>query len=189
MKNVLTDQADVTVKHDCRKFLLAGAIVTAASLLPQVAFAAQPNQPQNRVDEVGVNDGEPHQKKSENYSATQQALISLSQQKWRWMADKNVRPLADLFDDASVFVHMGGTWGKEQELKVIESGNIHYKKADIHKTSVNIINDTAILLSHITLLAVVGGNEVTNNFMVTEVYVEKENGWKIGSLSFTKLNY
>jgi hypothetical protein len=36
------------------------------------------------------------------------------------------------------------------------------------------------------LLAVVGGNEVTNPFMVTEVYVQ-ENGWKLASLSFTRL--
>ena len=43
------------------------------------------------------------------------------------------------------------------------------------KLQCNIIGNTAILLNRITLLAVVGGNEVTNPFMVTEVYV-KENG-------------
>ncbi len=34
---------------------------------------------------------------------------------------------------------MGGTWGKEQELEIIKSGGIHYKHADIHEVSVNII--------------------------------------------------
>ncbi len=53
--------------------------------------------------------------------------------------------------------------------------------------SVNIIGNTAILLNRITLLAVVGGNEVTNPFMVTEVYVQQGGTWKLGSLSFTKL--
>jgi hypothetical protein len=62
----------------------------------------------------------------------------------------------------AVFVHMGGTMSKDQELDVIRSGRIHYKKADIHEVSVNIIGTTAILLNRITLLAVVGGNEVTN---------------------------
>jgi len=37
------------------------------------------------------------------------------------------------------------------------------------------------------LIAVVGGNEVTNNFMVTEVYVKEGDNWKMGSMSFTKL--
>ncbi len=54
---------------------------------------------------------------------------------------------------------MGGSWGKEQELEIIKSGGIHYKQADIHEVSVNIIGATAILLSKITLLAVVGGND------------------------------
>jgi hypothetical protein len=114
-------------------------------------------------------------------------IISLSKQKWEWMADKNVDKLTPLFDDKSVFVHMGGSWGKAQEINVIKSGGIHYKKADVHEVSVNIIGNTAILLNRITLLAVVGGNEVTNPFIVTEVYVKVNDNWKLGSLSFTKL--
>jgi len=120
-------------------------------------------------------------------SATEQEVIKLSKEKWQWMADKNVDKLKDLFDEKSVFVHMGGSWGKQRELEVIGSGGIHYKKADIHETSVNIIGNTAILLNRITLLAVVGRNEVTNPFMVTEVYVKENAGWKLGSLSFTRL--
>ena len=120
-------------------------------------------------------------------SATEQEVIKLSKEKWQWMADKNVDKLKDLFDEKSVFVHMGGSWGKQRELEVIGSGGIHYKKADIHETSVNIIGNTAILLNRITLLAVVGGNEVTNPFMVTEIYVKENAGWKLGSLSFTRL--
>ena len=82
---------------------------------------------------------------------------------------------------------MGGSWGKEQELEIIKSGRIHYKQTDIHEVSVNIIGATAILLNRITLLAVVGGNDVTNPFMVTEVYVQQEMHWKLASLSFTQL--
>lgn len=120
-------------------------------------------------------------------TAVEEEVIQLSNQKWQWMADKDVDKLTPLFDDKSVFVHMGGSWGKTQEINVIKSGGIHYKKADIHEVSVNIIGDTAILLSKITLLAVVGGNEVTNPFIVTEVYIKDHNSWKLGSLSFTKL--
>ena len=117
----------------------------------------------------------------------EQEVIQLSKQKWQWMADKDVDKLTPLFDDKSVFVHMGGSWGKKQEIDIIKSGGIHYKKADIHEVSVNVIGNTAILLNKITLLAVVGGNEVTNPFIVTEVYVKENETWKLGSLSFTKL--
>ena len=116
----------------------------------------------------------------------EQEIINLSKQKWLWMADKNADSLDALFDEKSVFVHMGGSWGKTPELNVIKSGGIHYKKADIHSVSVNIIGNTAILLNNITLLAVVGGNEVTNPFIVTEVYIKENGKWTLGSLSFTK---
>jgi hypothetical protein len=120
-------------------------------------------------------------------TTSEQEMIQLSKNKWQWMADKDVDKLTPLFDDKSVFVHMGGSWGKKQEIDIIKSGGIHYKKADIHEVSVNIIGNTAILLNNITLLAVVGGNEVTNPFIVTEVYIKENEGWKLGSLSFTKL--
>ncbi len=117
----------------------------------------------------------------------EQEIIQLSKDKWQWMADKEANKLENLFHEKAVFVHMGGSWGKEQEVNIIEGGMIHYKKADIHEVSVNIIGETAILLNRITLLAVVGGNEVTNPFQVTEVYVKQNGAWKLGSLSFTKL--
>ena len=117
----------------------------------------------------------------------EQEIINLSKEKWQWMADKNVDTLDNLFHEKAVFVHMGGAWGKDQELNVIKTGGIHYKKADIHEVSVNIFGTTAILLNRITLLAVVGGNEVTNPFMVTEVYVQQSGIWKLASLSFTRL--
>jgi hypothetical protein len=103
------------------------------------------------------------------------------------MSECNAEALDALFHEKSMFVHMGGSWGKEQELQIIASRGIHYKKADVHEVSVNIIGATAVLLNRITLLAVVGGNEVTNPFMVTEVYVQQEGDWKLASLSFTKL--
>ena len=120
-------------------------------------------------------------------SNAEQEIKELSQQKWQWMADKNVDTLANLFHEKAEFVHMGGSWGKDQELNIIKNGGIWYKQADVHEVSVNMIGNTAILLNRIDLLAEVGGNEVTNPFEVTEVYVKQDGAWKLGSLSFTKL--
>ncbi len=117
----------------------------------------------------------------------EQEVIELSKEKWNWMSELNMETLDALFHEKSVFVHMGGSWGKEREIEIIKNGGIHYKRADIHEVSVNIIGATAVLLNRVTLLAVVGGNEVTNPFMVTEVYVQQNGDWKLASLSFTKL--
>ena len=122
-----------------------------------------------------------------NPTAEQQEIINLSKQKWNWMADKNVDSLNRVFDDKCMFIHMGGTWGKIQELATIKDGGIWYKKAEVYAVIVNIIGNTAILLNDIDLVAEVGGREVTNPFMVTEVYIKQNGKWKIGSLTFSHL--
>ncbi len=122
-----------------------------------------------------------------NNTPEQQEVINLSKQKWEWMADKNVDSLNVLFDDKAMFIHMGGSWGKSQELATIKSGGIWYKKAEVYSVVVNMFGNTAILLNDIDLVAEVGGHEVTNPFMVTEVYIKEDGKWKMGSLTFSHL--
>ena len=117
----------------------------------------------------------------------EQEILDLAKTKWTWMSDKNVESLNGLFDEKCVFVHMGGSWGKTQELNTIKGGGIWYKKAEVYGASVNIFGNTAILLNDIDLQAVVGGNEVTHAFMVTEVYIKENGKWKMGSLTFSTL--
>ena len=120
-------------------------------------------------------------------ASSQQELLTLSREKWRWMSERKVDTLATLFADEAVFVHMGGAMSRTQELDVIRSGMIHYKQADISAASVRFVDNTAIVLNTIRLTAVVGGNEVVNPFEVTEVYVRQGGRWKLASLSFTRL--
>lgn len=117
----------------------------------------------------------------------EQELFDLSKTKWNWMAERNTDSLNKLFSDKAVFVHMGATMTKEQELNVIKEGHIQYKKAEIQENSVQFIENTAVLLNKIKLTAIVGGNEVINPFVVTEVYVRYDATWKLLSMSFTKL--
>ena len=117
----------------------------------------------------------------------EQEILSLSREKWRWMSERKADTLAALFHEEAVFVHMGGTMSKSQELDVISTGRIHYKDVEIQEASVRFVGTTAIVLNRIRLVAVVGGNEVTNPFVVTEVYVRQNGTWTLGSLSFTRL--
>ncbi len=117
----------------------------------------------------------------------EQELLDLSKNKWTWMADKKTDELNSLFTEKCVFVHMGGSWGKTQELNTIKGGFIWYKQAEVYGASVNVFGNTAILLNDIDLLAVVGGNEVVHAFMVTEVYLKEDGKWKMGSLTFSTL--
>ena len=115
-------------------------------------------------------------------------IKELSKQKWQWMADKNVDKLALLFHDKSKFVHMSGSWKKDRELEIIKSGSIWYKNADVHDVAVEVFgDDTAVLWNRITLTAHVRGNDVENEFTVTEFYQKEGNDWKLLDLTFSSV--
>ncbi|MDX2045857.1 MAG: nuclear transport factor 2 family protein [Chitinophagaceae bacterium] len=122
-----------------------------------------------------------------NYTKAEQEIINLSKTKWQWMADKNVDKLAPLFHDKSKFVHMSGTWKKVEELDIIKTGSIWYRKADVHDVAVEIVDDVAIAWSRITLTANVRGNDVVTQFTVTEVYKKHGNDWKLLALTFSSV--
>ena len=163
----------VTPTSTGRRRVLLAVAGLAAALLTCLAAGA-------RAQEAGQPKGGGAETKAE------QEVLALSKDKWGWMSERNVDALEKLFHEKAVFVHMGGTMSRAQELDVIRSGSIQYKKADVQESSARIIGTTAIVLNRIRLLAVVGGNEVTNPFVVTEVYVRQDDAWKLASLSFTR---
>nr|WP_314867323.1 nuclear transport factor 2 family protein [uncultured Flavobacterium sp.] len=121
------------------------------------------------------------------YSETEQQIITLSKNKWQWMADKDVEKLAPLFDDKSKFVHMSGTWKKDQELDIIKTGSIWYKEAKVHDVAIELFGKTAIVWNRITLNAIVRGSEVVTEFTVTEVYQKQGKDWKLLALTFSSV--
>lgn len=145
-------------------------------LIVQSSYAQQSPQPPTETI-----------KPAASHTPEQQEVIDLSSMKWDWMADKKVDSLETLFDDKAMFTHMGGTWGKTQELATIKNGGIWYKKAFVYAVDARIFGNTAILLEDMDLVAVVGGNEVTNPFMVTEVYIKENGKWKMAQLTFSHL--
>ena len=124
---------------------------------------------------------------SQTPGKAEQQIITLSKDKWQWMSDKNVYKLAQLFDDKAKFVHMSGTWKKDEELDIIKTGSIWYRKADVHDVAVELFNNTAIIWSRITLSAIVRGSEANTEFTVTEVYKKKGKVWKMLALTFSSV--
>ena len=145
---------------------MLGCLQSAGS----IAMTATPQSPAARAD-TSVTD----------------ALIALSRQKWVWMANRDMPQLEGLFHAQSRFVHMGATMDRAGELDVIRTSRIEYKHADITETTAELIGDTAVVYSRLRLLAVVGGNEVTNPFSVTEIYVRCDGKWQLASMAFTRL--
>ena len=103
------------------------------------------------------------------------------------MADKAVDKLAPLFHDKSKFVHMSGTWKKGEELDIIKSGSIWYKQTDVHDVAAEVVENTAIVWSRITLTAVVRGTDAKTEFTTTEAYQKQGSEWKLLALTFSSV--
>jgi hypothetical protein len=120
-------------------------------------------------------------------ATAEQEVIQLSKSKWQWMADKEVDKLGPVFHDRSKFVHMGGTWKRDEELDIIKTGSIWYKQADVHDVAAEVFENTAIVWSRITLTAVVRGNDAKTEFTVTEVFQRQGSNWKLLALTFSSV--
>ena len=120
-------------------------------------------------------------------SAEEQSLIQLSMDKWQWMSDKDVDKLDKLFDAKAKFVHMSGTWKKDEELDIIKTGRIWYKKATVKDTAVEIVGNPVIVWNRITLDAVVREQVAVTEFTVTEVYQKQGKEWKMLALTFSSV--
>ena len=120
-------------------------------------------------------------------SAEEQSLIQLSMDKWQWMSDKDVDKLDKLFDAKAKFVHKSGTWKKDEELDIIKTGRIWYKKATVKDTAVEISGNTAIVWNRINLDSIVRDNVAINEFTVTEVYQKQGKDWKMLALTFSSV--
>ena len=121
------------------------------------------------------------------YTKAQQEIVTLSKQKWQWMAEKNVDKLSSLFHDQSKFVHMSGSWKKKEELDIIRTGSIWYKKVDIYDAAVEIVDNSAVIWTRLKLTADVRGNDAITEFTVTEVYTKQGNEWKLLALTFSSV--
>jgi hypothetical protein len=120
-------------------------------------------------------------------ATAEQEVIQLSKNKWQWMADKAVDKLAPLFHDRAKFVHMSGTWKKDEELEIIRSGSIWYKQADVHDVAAEVFDNTAVVWSRITLHAMVRGSEAVTEFTVTEIFQKQGSEWKLLDLTFSSV--
>ncbi len=115
--------------------------------------------------------------------------IVFSRKIWDAIQKEDVDFLIENVHQDALFVHMGATFTRDGEIDVIKTGNIIYKDFDFQEVTVKSMASTVVVLNKMKLTAIVGGNEVVNPFVVTEVYTHIDDVLKLASLSFTKIVY
>ena len=116
-------------------------------------------------------------------------VLEVSNKIWNVMQNQDVNLLKEYVHQDAMFVHMGVTLSRDAEFEVIKERKIVYKNIDFEDTTVRDIESTMVLLTKLKLTAVVDGNEVTNPFVVTEIYTKNGDELRLASMSYTRINY
>ena len=116
-------------------------------------------------------------------------VIEVSKKLWELIQKEDVETLKNMMHENAQFVHMGISLNRDQELDTIKNRRIVYHAFDVEKVSSEDFGCIEVVYTKMKLTAIVGGNEVVNPFVVTEVYTKEKDAYKLASLSFTKVVY
>lgn len=116
-------------------------------------------------------------------------VLEVSNEIWNAIQYEKEEVLVDLVHKDAMFVHMGITLSRDDEIDIIQRRGIIYKNVDFQEHTIKEIESTVVLLNKLELTAIVNGNEVTNPFVVTEVYTKSGDTLKMASMSYTRINY
>lgn len=118
-----------------------------------------------------------------------QFALDTSKKVWEALIFKDEIRLNNLIHESAVFIHMGATLTKTQEIDSLLNDKIIYKEVNIHdSTAINFDNST-LVLNTLTLVASVNNSIVQNKFVVSETYQKSENHEQLLSMAFTKIIY
>ncbi|MCC5895882.1 MAG: nuclear transport factor 2 family protein [Alkalibacterium sp.] len=117
------------------------------------------------------------------------SITEISKEIWQALKDVDSTTLTELVHPNAVFVHMGVTLTRDEEINVLKAGKIIYKHVTFEEQTIHEFDTTVVLLNKMKLTAVVGGNIVINPFVVTEVYSKTNEDLELVSLSYTRINY
>jgi hypothetical protein len=108
---------------------------------------------------------------------TEQEIIELSAEKYRWYTEQQIGKVEDLYDDSLIFVHLNGHISSKKEwVGEMRSGSFVYDRINIREASAKVYGNTAVLVGKATFV-VNGGSKY--NLAYTEVYTKKSNAWKL----------
>ena len=116
-------------------------------------------------------------------------VLETSRKFWDVMEHADEAGMKAIVDPACQFVHIGITAGLELEIDFYTSGAFKPTEVKFNDQKVNLFGDTAIVLTDCNYTLLLNEQETTHHFMVTEVYVLRDQEWKLIQFSFTALVY
>ena len=122
------------------------------------------------------------------YGEDENAVLDASEVFWTAMEEADEAGMREICDPGCTFVHIGMTCKLDEEIRFYTDGIFVPTKLEFHGKSVEVFEDTAIVITDCNYALRLGGMSTEHHFAVTEVFVRQNEGWKMVQFSFTALS-
>ncbi len=116
-------------------------------------------------------------------------VLETSRRFWEVMEYADEAGMRKIADPACQFVHIGVTADLDQEIKFYTDGIFRPTEVNFNSQKATLFQDTAVVLTDCNYSLLLNEKETTHHFAVTEVYVRRDDSWKLIQFSFTALVY
>ncbi|MFN3999861.1 nuclear transport factor 2 family protein [Algoriphagus sp.] len=115
-------------------------------------------------------------------------LIGLSHEKFQQWEQSNLDSIAGMFDErAIVFWANGKSQTKIEMFKLYREGKMSIKNLRLEHTFARVYGNTGVVHGEGEALITLEGEELSGDLRFLDVWVERENGWKIVSSHFNQV--
>ena len=116
------------------------------------------------------------------------SAISLSEKKFQNLIEVDLESFSDLFDEKGLmFYPTGKVETKPELLQRLESGRTVFEKIDLTKTIARLYEGTAVVHGEGKFTLTLQGEVLIENLNFIDVWVKKEEDWKLVSSHFIKM--
>ncbi len=119
----------------------------------------------------------------------EEKILQLSKSFWKAMENADESAMRQIADPECTFVHIGGTCGLNEEIRCYTEKIFNPTEITLHDQKLHLFGETAIVVTDCDYGLLLNGKPTTHHFAVTEVYLHKENEWKLIQFTFTALVY
>lgn len=116
-------------------------------------------------------------------------VLETSKKFWQVIEQADEAGMRAIADPECNFVHIGISCKLDQEIEFYTSGAFKPTEIKFNGQKAELFGDTAVVITDCNYGLLLDGKPVTHHFAVTEVYVNRENEWKLIQFTFTALVY
>ncbi|MFC5191032.1 nuclear transport factor 2 family protein [Algoriphagus aquatilis] len=116
------------------------------------------------------------------------SAISLSEKKFHHLIERDIESFSSMFDEKGLmFYPTGKVETKPELLQRLASGRTVFEKIDLAKTIARLYEETAVVHGEGMFTLMLQGERIIENLNFIDVWVKKEEEWKLVSSHFIKM--